>query len=57
MTEEPGGLQSMVLQRGRHDWVTEHSIALQHRSLFTLSLGFSSHVHFLLCTKNQFPQS
>ena len=24
-TEEPGGLQSMVSQRVRHDWVTEHT--------------------------------
>ena len=24
-TEEPGGLQSMGLQRVRHDWVTEHT--------------------------------
>ena len=24
-TEEPGGLQSMGLQRVRHDWVTEHA--------------------------------
>ena len=24
-TEEPGGLQSMELQRLRHDWVTKHS--------------------------------
>ena len=28
-TEEPGGLQSIVLQRVRHDWVTKHSLALQ----------------------------
>ena len=26
-TEEPGGLQSMGLQRVRHDWVTKHSTA------------------------------
>ena len=26
-TEEPGGLQSMWLQRVRHDWTTEHSTA------------------------------
>ena len=25
--EEPGGLQSMALQRIRHDWVTKHSMA------------------------------
>ena len=24
-TEEPGGLQSMRLQRVRHDWATEHT--------------------------------
>ena len=24
-TEEPGGLQSLVLQRVRHDWVTKHN--------------------------------
>ena len=26
-TEEPGGLQSMGLQKVRHDWVTKHSTA------------------------------
>ena len=25
-TDEPGGLQSMGLQRVRNDWVTEHTI-------------------------------
>ena len=29
MEEEPDGLQSMGLQRVRHDWATEHT----HRSL------------------------
>ena len=24
-TEEPGGLQSMGLQRGKHDYMTEHA--------------------------------
>ena len=28
-TEEPGGLQSIVLQRVRHDWVTKHTLTLQ----------------------------
>ena len=27
-TEEPGGLQSMGLQRVRHDWATKHNIDL-----------------------------
>ena len=27
-TEEPGGLQSMGLQRVRHDWATQHSTAI-----------------------------
>ena len=30
MTEEPGGLQSMGLQRVRHDWATKHSTAYMY---------------------------
>ena len=29
-TEEPGGLQSMGLQRVRHNWVTEHDVDISH---------------------------
>ena len=32
-TEEPGGLQSMGSQRGRHDWMTEHSHMHPHINL------------------------
>jgi len=31
-TEEPGGLQSMVPQRGGHDYMTEHICVLQFLS-------------------------
>ena len=30
-TEEPGGLQSLGLQRVGHDWATEHRAALKHK--------------------------
>ena len=30
-TEEPGGLQSMGLQRARHDWATVHSLLSLHK--------------------------
>ena len=33
-TEEPGGLQSMVSQRVRHDWATEHKHILQNKGFF-----------------------
>ena len=26
LTEEPGGLQSKVMQRGGHNWVTKHTL-------------------------------
>ena len=53
-TEEPGRLQSMGLQRVRHDWVTEHTHAGDNtlapyfiskesgisRSIFKMHLGF-----------------
>ena len=29
-TEEPGGLQSMGLQRGGHDWVTNNTVSPHH---------------------------
>ena len=28
-TEEPGGLQSVVLKRVRHDWLLTHTIHIQ----------------------------
>ena len=30
-TEEPGGLQSMELQKVRHDWVTKHSTTTNYK--------------------------
>ena len=32
-TEVPGGLQSMGLQRVKHDWATKHSTAHAHNNL------------------------
>ena len=34
VTEEPGGLQSMGLQRVVHDWITEHVCMLHHYSRY-----------------------
>ena len=39
LTEKPGGLPSMGSQRVRHDWVTEHNIALSPLLLATPSNG------------------
>ena len=33
-TEEPGGLQSMGLQRGRHNWVTTHINNIRQEEIF-----------------------
>ena len=33
-TEEPGGLQSIGLQRVRHDWATKHFTASRNKYLF-----------------------
>ena len=38
--EEPGGLQSMGLQRVRHDWVTNTFIT----DIFNISIKLSSHI-------------
>ena len=36
-TEEPGGLQSMGLQRVRHNWATEHAHAPVHYNLILIT--------------------
>ena len=41
-TEEPGGLQSMGLQRVRHNWATEHTHVLNKVKKFLLSPCFMS---------------
>ena len=43
-TEEPGGLQSMGSQRGRHDWAT--NIYPQYYFSFSKCLGYSSSLFF-----------
>ena len=45
-TEESGGLQSKVLQKGRHDWVTEYAGTHDNKNNDTL-LGSA---HFLAST-------
>ena len=42
-TEEPGGLQSMGLQRAGHNWVTEHTA---HRVLLFLTFLMNLHTAF-----------
>ena len=44
-TEEPGGLQSMALQRASHDWVTKHAC-------MNLPLQESNHMLLHLLTFN-----
>ena len=50
-TEEPGGLQSMRLQRVGHDWATEHNDrenwwhVIRHCDLSHLTVGETSHHH------------
>ena len=50
-TEEPGGLQSMRLQRVGHDWATEHNDrenwwhVIWHCDLSHLTVGETSHYH------------
>ena len=42
-TEEPGGLQSMGLQRVGHDWVTKHSTVCSALYIFIISRNSSNH--------------
>ena len=42
-TEEPGGLQSMGLQRVGHDWVTKHSTVCSALYTFIISRNSSNH--------------
>ena len=44
-TKEPGGLQSMVLQRVRHDWATKHALYLPLQCRHFLHIGL---IHSLL---------
>ena len=49
-TEEPGGLQTVVLQRVRQDWVTEHTHTVQslhHEVNIQLLLGHYALDYFL----------
>ena len=45
-TEEPGGLQSMGLQRVEHDWVTKHTVKM---GSVDLSSGHGGHEVYLGC--------
>ena len=38
-TEEPGGLQSIGLQRVRHDWATEYIAQHQHNIVKQISFN------------------
>ena len=37
-TEEPGGLQSMGLQRAGHDWVTKQQLLWKLQIIFALTI-------------------
>ena len=37
-TEEPGGLQSMGLQRAGHDWVTKQQLLRKLQIIFALTI-------------------
>ena len=42
-TEEPGGLQSMMLRRVRHDWATKHSMLTPGVEISQISQGLNGY--------------
>ena len=60
-TEEPGGLQSMGLQRVRHDRVTEHPHAKYHWRTRALAVQLSKYIEstavYAVKGRGQHPES